>query len=59
MLPTSFPEIINETRWDLLLVPLASQHVLFGKSFEQKNYHSRADLCKPKSALNMVFLIVL
>lgn len=51
--------IITETRWDLLLVPLASQHVLHDESSEQKDGHSRADLWNLKSVLNVVLLIVL
>lgn len=59
MLPTSFAVIITETRRDLLLVPLASQRVLWDESSEQRNGHSRADLWNPNSVLNMVLLIVL
>lgn len=50
---------INETGWDLLLVPLPSQHVLRDKSFERKSGHLRADLWNPKSVLNMVLLTAL
>lgn len=46
-------------RWNQMLIPLAPQHVLWVKSFEQRSCYARADLCKPKLVLNMVILIVL